>query len=82
MSTTAIVGTNDGNVQYGFGLGLGAANTATWVNVTGNGYKTAEAVQGKLTEPVRLSRSFRDFETWWERSGVAAAPAASYQLPV
>ena len=35
MSTTAIVGTNDGNVQYGFGLGTGLANTATWVNVTG-----------------------------------------------
>ncbi len=32
----AIVGTNDGNVQYGFGLGQGTANTATWVNVTGN----------------------------------------------
>jgi hypothetical protein len=31
----AIVGTNDGNVQYGFGLGTGTANTATWVNVTG-----------------------------------------------
>jgi hypothetical protein len=35
MSTTAIVGTNDGNVQYGFGLGAGTANSATWVNVTG-----------------------------------------------
>jgi hypothetical protein len=33
ISTTAIVGTNDGNVQYGFGLGQGVA--ATWVNVTG-----------------------------------------------
>jgi hypothetical protein len=31
----AIVGTNDGNVQYGFGLGTGTADTATWVNVTG-----------------------------------------------
>jgi hypothetical protein len=35
ISTTAIVGTNDGNVQYGFGLGRGIANSATWVNVTG-----------------------------------------------
>ncbi|HET7080933.1 MAG TPA: hypothetical protein VFM49_26170 [Chloroflexia bacterium] len=35
ISNTAIVGTNDGNVQYGFGLGRGAANPATWVNVTG-----------------------------------------------
>jgi transposase len=30
----AIVGTNDGNVQMGFGMGQGAANTATWVNLT------------------------------------------------
>ncbi|HET6313440.1 MAG TPA: hypothetical protein VFH60_06365, partial [Chloroflexia bacterium] len=36
LSTTAIVGTNDGNVQYGFNLGLGVPNSATWVNVTGN----------------------------------------------
>ena len=35
ISTTAIVGTNDGNVQYGFNLGQGTANSATWVNVTG-----------------------------------------------
>jgi hypothetical protein len=35
MSSTAIVGTNDGNVQYGFNLGLGP-DTATWVNVTDN----------------------------------------------
>jgi len=31
----AIIGTNDGNVQYGFNLGQGTANTATWVDVTG-----------------------------------------------
>ena len=34
-NTRAIVGTNDGNVQMGFDLGAGTANTATWVNVTG-----------------------------------------------
>jgi hypothetical protein len=33
--TVAIVGTNDGNVQYGYNLGQGVANSATWVNVTG-----------------------------------------------
>ncbi len=33
--SVAIVGTLDGNVQYGFGLGQGTANSATWVNVTG-----------------------------------------------
>jgi threonine synthase len=36
------------------------------VCITGNGYKTAEVVQDRLDEPVRLSRSFKDFETWWE----------------
>ncbi|HET7843652.1 MAG TPA: hypothetical protein VFL14_05850, partial [Xanthomonadales bacterium] len=34
-SAIAIAGTNDGNVQYGFNLGQGVANTATWVDVTG-----------------------------------------------
>jgi hypothetical protein len=33
-TTVAIVGTNDGNVQYGFGLGS-LPSTAVWVNVTG-----------------------------------------------
>ena len=33
--TIVIVGTNDGNVQYGFDLGQGIADSATWVNVTG-----------------------------------------------
>ena len=33
--TTVVVGTNDGNVQIGFGLGTGSP-TATWVNVTGS----------------------------------------------
>lgn len=32
--TVAIVGTNDGNVWMGFGLGAGIANSASWVNVT------------------------------------------------
>lgn len=35
------------------------------VCVTGNGYKTAEVVAGKLKEPVQLSRAFKDFEAWW-----------------
>jgi hypothetical protein len=33
--SVAIVGTNDGNVYYGFGMGQGSANSATWVDVTG-----------------------------------------------
>ena len=36
------------------------------VCVTGNGYKTAEVVQGRLAQPVRLSRAFKEFEAWWE----------------
>ncbi|HUR33332.1 MAG TPA: threonine synthase [Vicinamibacterales bacterium] len=36
------------------------------VCVTGNGYKTAEVVAGKLNEPIQLSRAFKDFESWWE----------------
>lgn len=32
----AIVGTNDGNVFYGFGMGQGTSNSATWTNVTDN----------------------------------------------
>ena len=36
QQSTVIVGTNDGNVQIGFGMGTGAANSATWVNVTGS----------------------------------------------
>jgi threonine synthase len=35
------------------------------VCVTGNGYKTSEVVAGKLVEPVRLTRAFKDFEAWW-----------------
>jgi threonine synthase len=34
------------------------------VCVTGNGYKTSEVVANRLTAPVRLSRSFKDFEAW------------------
>jgi threonine synthase len=34
------------------------------VCVTGNGYKTTEAVAGELPAPVRLSRAFKDFEAW------------------
>jgi hypothetical protein len=34
--TIAIAGTNDGNVQYGYALGQGIANSAIWVNVTGS----------------------------------------------
>jgi len=35
-ATIAVVGTNDGNVQFGFNMGSGTANSANWLNVTGN----------------------------------------------
>jgi threonine synthase len=46
--------------------GLIGAGESVVVCVTGNGYKTAEVVAGQLTEPVRLSRKFKEFEAWWE----------------
>jgi len=45
------------------------------VCVTGNGYKTAEVVAKQLNDPVRLSRSFKDFEAWWSERD--ARPKAS-----
>ena len=50
--TTAIVGTNDGNVWYGFGLGQAAANSATWVDVTGgNGVLPNRPILDVTTDP-------------------------------
>ena len=46
------------------------------VCVTGNGYKTTEAVAGTLTAPIRLSRAFKDFEAWWAESRGPATAAA------
>jgi threonine synthase len=46
------------------------------VCVTGNGYKTTEVVQDRVAAPVRLSRSFKDFEGWWaSRQSPASAQA-------
>ena len=42
------------------------------VCVTGNGYKTTEVVSGNVAEPVRLSRAFKDFESWWDARQVMA----------
>ncbi len=33
-ASIAVVGTNDGNVQFGFNMGTGNTNSATWVDVT------------------------------------------------
>jgi len=52
--------------------GVIPADESIVVCVTGNGYKTAEVVADKLTAPVRLTRSFKDFEAWHD-SRVALA---------
>ena len=46
------------------------------VCITGNGYKTTEAVAEALPPPVRLSRSFKDFEAWWALSGAAVSSSS------
>jgi threonine synthase len=46
--------------------GIIGADETVVVCVTGNGYKTAEVVAGQLSEPVRLSRAFKEFEAWWD----------------
>jgi threonine synthase len=46
--------------------GIIGADDSVVVCVTGNGYKTAEVVNGRLAAPVRLGRSFKEFEAWWE----------------
>jgi hypothetical protein len=50
--SVAMVGTNDGNVQYGFNLGTGVANQATWVNVTaGNSVLPNRPIMDVGTDP-------------------------------
>jgi len=46
------------------GRGVIPRDESIVVCITGNGYKTAEVVEGKLTAPVKLSRAFKDFEAW------------------
>jgi threonine synthase len=56
--------------------GVIAKDDSVVVCVTGNGYKTAEVVQGRLATPVRLSRAFKDFEAWWDNRQVGLAANA------
>ena len=52
-SSVVIVGTNDGNVQYGFGMGTGVANSATWVDVTdGNSVLPNRPILDVFTDPL------------------------------
>jgi threonine synthase len=46
------------------------------VCVTGNGYKTVEAVSDRVSAPVRLSRAFKEFEAWYESRAAIACPQA------
>jgi threonine synthase len=48
------------------GTGVIPRDESIVVCITGNGYKTAEVVADRLTAPVRLSRSFKEFEAWHE----------------
>jgi threonine synthase len=41
------------------------------VCITGNGYKTAEVLNGRVAVPVRLSRRFTEFEAWMSTRSAA-----------
>jgi threonine synthase len=55
--------------------GVIAPDESVVVCVTGNGYKTAEVVQGRLRPPVRLSRAFKEFEAWWQAEKGVGSPS-------
>src|SRR5262249_30903322 len=56
-------------------------NESIVVCITGNGYKTADVVQNRLTQPVRLSRAFKDFEAWWESKEALPGNGGPWPLP-
>jgi threonine synthase len=43
-----------------------APDEPTVVCITGNGYKTADVMAGRVATPVRLGRGLKEFEAWWE----------------
>ncbi len=52
-SSVVIAGTLDGNVQMGFGMGQGIANSATWVDLTGtNAVLPNRPVMDVTTDPL------------------------------
>src|SRR5262249_43535349 len=57
------------------GRGIIPRDESIVVCITGNGYKTAEVVSGRLEAPVHLTRKFQDFEAWWETRSAPAATA-------
>ena len=46
--------------------GVIAPDESTVVCITGNGYKTTDVMAGRMADPVRLGRGFKEFEGWWE----------------
>jgi threonine synthase len=46
--------------------GIIGPDESTVVCITGNGYKTTDAVAARMVEPIRLGRGFKEFEGWWE----------------
>jgi len=46
--------------------GVIGPDESTVVCITGNGYKTTDVMAGRIPEPVRLGRGFKEFEGWWE----------------
>ncbi len=56
--SVAIAGTNDGNVQIGFGLGTGTQAQANWVNVTGgNAVLPNRPIMGIALDPSAAAAS-------------------------
>jgi len=53
------------------GRGVIPRDESIVVCITGNGYKTTEAVADSLAAPVPISRKLADFERWWNDGGKA-----------
>jgi threonine synthase len=60
--------------------GIISKDESVVVCVTGNGYKTGEVVRDALLPPVRLSRAFKEFETWWESRDPRSAEASRFDV--
>jgi hypothetical protein len=77
--TVAIAGTLDGNVQYGFNMGLGTTNSATWVNVTGgNTVLPNRPIMDVATHPLTPTISFAGIGGFDENT--PATPGHVYQV--
>ncbi|HEV2804383.1 MAG TPA: hypothetical protein VGW57_05550 [Chthoniobacterales bacterium] len=78
--TTAMVGTNDGNVQIGFGMGTGAP-TATWVNVTGgNAVLPNRPVLDVAFDPITTNAPIAYAAVGGFKANTPATPGHVYRL--